>query len=89
MVIPEVVLPLTRSQVCNFLNHMAFEMDLEDLQPLEDEGSEAWPLKGANFNPTRRKMLVVQNPRISQRMSDLNILIKAQEEGWLDKIPTD
>jgi hypothetical protein len=39
---------------------MAFEMDVESIKPQKDTESDALPLSGSNFDPMRRKMLVVQ-----------------------------
>lgn len=53
------VLKLTR-QVCNFFNYMAFELDIESVKPMTDDTDSDLPLRGSNFDPMRRKMLVVQ-----------------------------
>lgn len=47
-------------QVCNFLNHLAFKADLDDLTPME------YPPKnkafaGSDYNPMRRKMNIVRS----------------------------
>ncbi|KAH8176953.1 alpha/beta hydrolase fold domain-containing protein [Sarocladium implicatum] len=46
--------------VCNFFNYMAFETDVESIKPMKEAGRDDLPLSGSNFDPMRRKMLVVQ-----------------------------
>ncbi|KAK0383814.1 hypothetical protein NLU13_9725 [Sarocladium strictum] len=46
--------------VCNFFNYMAFELDIESVKPMTDDTDSDLPLRGSNFDPMRRKMLVVQ-----------------------------
>lgn len=48
------------SQVCNFLNHMAFELDIQSVKPMTDDTNDALPVTGSDYNPMRRKLLMVQ-----------------------------
>ncbi|KAM4056243.1 alpha/beta hydrolase fold domain-containing protein [Hirsutella rhossiliensis] len=47
--------------VCNFLNHMAFNVDLDSVKPLEDPQSMVKPLRNLKYDPMRRKLAVAQN----------------------------
>ena len=46
---------LTRSQVSNFLNHMAFEVELDSIDR-EAKGGPELGTSQTNFDPMRRKM---------------------------------
>jgi hypothetical protein len=48
---------LTAPQVCNFLNYMAFEADLDKLGPLETPAGNA-AKHGHHFEPMRRRMQI-------------------------------
>jgi hypothetical protein len=47
------------AQVCNFLNYMAFETDLDSLKALPNQEKMS-VFKGGNFDPMRRRMANIQ-----------------------------
>ncbi|RFU73536.1 hydrolase [Trichoderma arundinaceum] len=46
--------------VCNFLNHMAFKVDLDNLSPLDYPPKEK-AFSGSDYDPMRRKMNIVRS----------------------------
>ncbi|PHH63772.1 hypothetical protein CDD81_5537 [Ophiocordyceps australis] len=47
--------------LCNFLNHMAFKVDLESVTPLSDPSTVDEPSHGAQYSPMRRKLNIIED----------------------------
>ncbi|KAL3957554.1 hypothetical protein ACCO45_008132 [Purpureocillium lilacinum] len=45
----------------NFLNHMAFNVDLDSVKPLQDARTTDKASRGADYDPMRRKLAIVQD----------------------------
>lgn len=47
--------------MCNFLNHMAFNVDLDSVKPLEDPQTVEKPSRNLKYDPMRRKLAFTQS----------------------------
>ena len=46
-------------QIANFLNHLAFQTDLDRLTPQQEPKTNGIALDGHDYKPMRRKLLIV------------------------------
>ena len=48
-------------QIGNFLNHMAFNVDLDSVTPLQNPRTTNKPSRGADYDPMRRKLAIEED----------------------------